>query len=78
MALDMKETGLMIYKKDMDMKHGKIKLNILASIYTDRNTVKENSFGVIIHFMSDNFIKITFVDMVYIHGQIKDNIQEIG
>lgn len=28
--------------------------------------------------MSDNFIKITFVDMVYIHGQIKDNIQEIG
>ena len=78
MVLNMKDNGLKIDKVVKVLKLGLMVLVMLAVIKMGKNAVKENLNGLMDHLMKVIFLIIILMGKVFILGEIKDNILEIG
>jgi len=68
----------MIYSVKMEFKLGQMDQDTKANTQTVKKTVRESSFGLIIHIMKDNFIKIIFKALEFIFGLMEENIKVSG
>lgn len=70
----MKATGLMINNKVKELKHGLMVLNTKETILKEKNMVKEILNGLMEVIILENLIIIILKVMVFIIGQMEENI----
>ena len=68
----------MISKMEWGRKFGLMELNIREIIYKVKNTVLDNSFGLMDLFMKENSNSTTFRELVSTNGQMVVNMMENG
>ena len=68
----------MISKMEWERKFGLMELNIREIIYKVKNTVLDNSFGLMDLFMKENSNSTTFRELVSTNGQMVVNMMENG
>ena len=68
----------MISKMEWERKFGLMELNIREIIYKVKNTVLDNSFGLMDLFMKENSNSTTFRELVSTNGQMVVNMMESG
>ena len=74
MALNIQEIGRMINKMVKEKKFGQIKRLMKATIYKEKNTVKEYLNGLMDQNIKENFIRIIFMDLENINGRMAENM----
>lgn len=68
----------MISKMEWERKFGLMELNIREIIYKGKNTVLDNSFGLMDLFMKENSSSTTFRELVSTNGLMVVNMMENG
>lgn len=74
MVQNMLENGLMISKMVLERKDGLMVQNTRGLTYKEKNTERENSFGLMDQSMKGNSKIIIFKVMGYICGQMEENM----
>ena len=70
----MKGNGKMINNMAMDVKNGRMELNLKVIIKKVKNMVKANFNGLMVHNMMEILLKIIFRERELIFGQMEENI----
>ncbi len=78
MEPSMQEIGKKTNKTDMELKPGQMVQNTLVLTLTERNTARENSYGLTAQDMRESSTTTTFMELEYMNGLTEDSTTESG
>ena len=78
MALNIQEIGRMINKMVKEKKCGQIKRLMRATIYKEKNTVREYLNGLMVQNIKENFTKIISMELENINGRMVESMLVLG